>query len=547
MLILQKKIIEYLWNEIKEEESVLQYHYGVTRIDRRDFSRQRFNISLVSKYWWGIVSRLFSYCGIVSVTKNNQHTKTIYDLLFEKINNPHNLLSFHSQLSFLSSIQLFKTTQQEINLQATNTLYHQLNGELNRECDNNDGDRDLDGIDIAQRNEFYKRFYINIRRLSINIGSLTNFDLEILYQGIKDISACEPDLDSFNFSCDVNFILDLPAEVSQALCALGITYFHFTFTAKRLMPHDMDKLKQFFVLHAPSITSFNIQAFKDDNLQVCCQLLPMLTNLKNLYYSSFYGDDVDEDQQPFYQIVSNLKLDKVAIDFFSPEQNEQLFVKNQISTYRNSPLSIVSLTKGKEFSIKLADPLIQSPIVYSKSIKSININHNSHTFNIDDQDTGAGNSIQKTCFVMDSLMSGKHTLDFLFLSTPINIDYLAGFVHSNPAIRNLAIGYIFSGNQMFYQSLVNNVSLFSIELTIVDQNEIHSIVNSVAKNTTLKYVIITSIPSNTFLNDTNRNQIESRFTVQYKDNTNNNISINNNNNNNTITFILKDKNYFKLI
>jgi len=181
-----------------------------------------------------------------------------------------------------------------------------------------------------------------------------------------------------------------------------------------------------------------------------------------------------------------------------------LCVKNNISSFDCSPISIVETTKSKRFSININD--IIDTVNYSNSIRALDIRYHQHLN--DSSNTNNNNLREITEKLLKNIIQqrngkqGYGGLDFLYITTEVDIDYLSLFISLNPPIKHLFLNFRFIPNQSFFNSLSNNQSLKSIQINhrFISQDHDKQLLQSILQNTTLQYLLIPSIQDETCRN-----------------------------------------------
>ncbi|KAF2074801.1 hypothetical protein CYY_003904 [Polysphondylium violaceum] len=528
---LQKRILTILWDLIKDEEDLMDngYCYGSSR----DIIHGRFRLSLVSKYWFEQVSLLYYCFGSVhmfnSILANSiqeltsDSTKTLVPSVYEKMNskignnNPYNLLSFNSRLSFYSTLNYIYINEDILDheFDETNPLYHtqllfqQLNGETyDHETDSETAKlyHTLAPLEIEKRKQFYKQFYSSISGFSLNTGnSLPWMDPKPLVKYLSEIANCRSHgnpLESFCLCCNFSFItysVDKCRELKEVLLDLRITSLQIDLS---MCNFKTDKhsllLKEFISCHSNNLEDLIILLNErepshclDWTVSILNLVKNKITKLSIIDYSSFKI----QDNHPLFQELESFpssSLQDINISFLTPSQTKKIFDHFGISNIFRSPPSALVSTTGKEFRINLDK--ITHPISYSPHIKvlSISSNETASPTIATPQDISMPKhepfTSQQVIHALSHLY--YHPLEFLFIKRAIDLDILAQFIQSNPPVNNLELNFALQGSPSFYQSISKNSRLFSIQVLIEDEKVVDLFLESIVKNSTLKYIII---------------------------------------------------------
>jgi len=479
---IQQYIIRLICREISKEFQVSTGRASAAFTIRCDSRKEQVSLSLVSHYWFNQISKLFTSVESITSSKHNEQIWTVYDLIHRQIRNPHNLLSFQSHLilSYSSSYDSWDDFNYD-NVHLSNgfiqrPLYHRINGELVSEQDI-----------YHQRKEFYKQYYRNLKELMLDACVPPTVDLTVFYQDIIAIANESPSLDYFELDCTIDFILNASQEVIDSLIKLGITKLAMNVYQRSLTNTEVDRMVDFFSKIKNKLTTFQLDSYDSElKLLLLFKLISLINYddpLKRLYVDApRYDPLAPEFRYNNTQIsdildkIYTLDFDDISLDFVNSSTEQNLLIRNSITTYSFCPLYMIPFTKSTTIQINMEQ--VKGLVRYSKSIKMVEL------LNVNPI------SVEQLCWTMDDLKSFQSGLDYLIILKEIDIDYLCTFIKSQPKIKYLVLDYNFTGNDEFYKALSENTSLFAIQIIPNNLKERDRFITSISNNNTLKYIVI---------------------------------------------------------
>ncbi|KAF2074797.1 hypothetical protein CYY_003900 [Polysphondylium violaceum] len=482
--VLQKLIIHYYFNELKEEIESIPSFYGVREEIIKDVYQDKKRLSLVSKYWFQQISSFINFEMIYQYNRDEaQYSPSIYIHLNDTINNPFNLLKFSSNLSL------------DLNLHIQSLVSKHKQEKID---DSNDGNSSNNNNNNKNSKEimFYKDYYSNVRRLSLDLGSLwkSNEIVQDLFRAVIEVSQNSPKLEYFQVLVPM-WAIDSYArekEFNQALLELGITDLHINFYNPSYHPFDqqqIESLKYFIKFHSRTIRSLTVQENIED-FQLFSDILVLLKDsLREINYSSivnFGNASMIEDDSVFVTTLQSLSLDNFYIKLLTEDQYSMLCVKNNIGTSECSPISIIDTTRSKRFKVNIKD--IISTIKYSPCIKSLEIKETNYNGSIYTRCNSNALSREITEMILKNMF--QHLLDFLYIRVPLDIDCLTEYVLANAKAKHVLLDYKFKGTPSFYQALSTNTTIETIQINNqqLDMTDKQLLVESVLANNTLRYI-----------------------------------------------------------
>ncbi|KAF2074799.1 hypothetical protein CYY_003902 [Polysphondylium violaceum] len=469
---IQKKILCYLWNDLKKDEDLLT---GNLYIVKRELKRKRLALNLVCKYWFKVVSEMF-FVELEITTNKPVYSSllSLYQMIGKKIENPFNLTMFSSKLSFTYNFFL-------IDNHTNKPIDHFINGEkINQVMD-------------EARTQFYGSYYSNLKRLNV---SIYGFDDSLVQQGLIEISQHSPQLEYFRFSCTFNFLFDISQETLDALEKLQITYLHLRFSINPLeSPKRIERLKQVLGIISPRVTTLSISMRKTkQHIQIVNEIMPcyygrvldrLEINSPTTEMGSHQPVDIDQDSE-FFVILRSLCLSDFEISFLPDDLKLSLRQKNNIPDDKRTD-EYISV-------IHIFAPVIYSPFIQKLFIMSETLHQ------------------KKQVYVMQDIIN--HSLHSLTFMGPMDIDVITHYIIANNAdVKHIGIARGTVLNESFCEALSNNTKILSLSLeptVLIKEND--QFTKAIIKNTTLEYVVLAHEQSKVKI--INSNSLISKFIIK---------------------------------